>query len=282
VLCALAAQPADALRPLLYPLVQLLQGAARLLPAARHAPLRLRLLALLGRLGASTGAYVPLAAQALELLSCAELSKPPLAGRGGGGDYGGALRVAKAELRSPAFHAFLVERSLDVAADALLQWAYHPAFPELAHLALRELRRFAKASPAPRFQRPAAALAEATQRAVAWVAAKRDAVDFAPKHCAPGSPQLAAFLAEERAGKKSPLEALVAQRRAAAAARAAAARVTDVRVRDGDEEEEEEEEGGKAAPREKGRKRVRAAEPLPSAAPGEDAVMELMLSDEEE
>jgi nucleolar complex protein 2 len=193
VLAALAATPTDALRPLLYPLLQLLQGATRLLPSARHAPLRLRLLALTGRLAGATGTYVPLAAAALELLGCSELSKPPLSGRaagsgggGGGGDYGGALRVAKAELRSPAFHAFLVDRSLDVACEALLQWAYHPAFPELAHLALRELRAFARASPAPRFQRAASSLADAITRNIAWVAARRDGADFAPKHCVPG------------------------------------------------------------------------------------------------
>ena len=288
VLTAHAGQPSDALRPLVHPLAQLLQGCARLLPAARHAPLRLRLLASLQRLGAATGLYVPLAHQLTELLGCSELAKPPLSRSAAATDYGCALRVPKAQLRCPAFHAFLVERSLDLMTEALAQWAYHPAFPEMAHLCLRELRRFAKASPAPRFQRPALQLAEAVLRNIEWVARKREACDFAPKDCAPGAPALAAFLAAERAAGEAPLMRALAARRALAAQRAAAQVATEVRVADGDDSDEE---GGgeEEAPTRKRRseapqavKKRRKTQAHGEAAGGSgDLVVPLELSDEE-
>lgn len=65
------------LRVLVYPLVQVLLGAARLVPAPRYFPLRLRLAAALHRLAASAGVLVPLAPLLLEMLTWADLAKAP-------------------------------------------------------------------------------------------------------------------------------------------------------------------------------------------------------------
>ena len=50
VLCALAREPSAPLRQLVYPLVQVTQGAARLLPSIRFAPLRLQCVRVLNQL----------------------------------------------------------------------------------------------------------------------------------------------------------------------------------------------------------------------------------------
>lgn len=65
------------LRALVYPLVQVLLGAARLVPAPRYFPLRLRIAAALQRLADSAGVLVPLAPLLLEMLTWADLAKPP-------------------------------------------------------------------------------------------------------------------------------------------------------------------------------------------------------------
>lgn len=65
------------LRALVYPLVQVLLGAARLVPAPRYFPLRLRIAAALHRLADSAGVLVPLAPLLLEMLTWADLAKPP-------------------------------------------------------------------------------------------------------------------------------------------------------------------------------------------------------------
>jgi nucleolar complex protein 2 len=75
VLQSHAAEEGAALRPLVYPVAQVALGAARLLPSARYAPLRLRLIRVLNQLSASTGHFVPVAPLLLELLAFSELNK---------------------------------------------------------------------------------------------------------------------------------------------------------------------------------------------------------------
>ena len=297
VLSAHAKMPGDALRPLVYPLSQVATGAARLLPAARHAPLRVRLLALLQRLASACDVFVPVAPQALELLGFPELTRPPLAKAGGGvprGDYAAVLRVPKRELRAPGFQTFVVDSALDVVADALAQWAYHPALPELAHLPVRELRRFASA--APRFRKAAAALADAAARNADWVARARDGADFAPKDWAPKAAPpgpVAGFLAAERQAGSAPLAVLAKVRRAAARQRAAAARATDVRIADiahgrkraADDSDDDDEDIGDddeyAAPSAAEPKAAKRKRDAPGAA-GDDVLGDLQLSDEDD
>ena len=273
VLSAHAAQPTSPLRPLVYPLVQVVTGAGRLVPTARYAPLRLRLLALLQRLGAATGVYIPIAMQAVEVLTFSEVTRAPLTRSAGGGSpstggYSSLLRVPKAELRSPSFQAYVVDQGLDLVAEALYQWAYHPAFPELAHLPVRELRRGAKAMHTPALRRSALSVAEAAARNADWVTQRREAASFAPKDCGPGSQALASFLADQRAKNAAPLGAILEARRAAARQRAAAAHAVDVRIgggerdtgADGDGDEDEDADG---EAQQGGSKRKRAAAQAP-------------------
>ena len=235
VLSSHASQAKDPLRPLVYPLMQVVTGAARLVPTARYAPLRLRLLALLQRLGAATSMYIPVATQAVDVMLFTEVSKPPLArasAGGSGSNYASLLRVPKTELKSPNFQSYVIDSGLDILTEALGQWAYHPTFPELAHLPVRELRRLAKQMHTPALRRATLSVAEAAAKNADWVARRREAATFAPKDCGPGSPALAAFMAEAQAAG-APLAAIVASRRAAARQRAAALYATDVRVGEG-------------------------------------------------
>ena len=80
----------------------------------------------------------------------------------------------------------------------LAQWSCHVAFPELAHLPLVQLRGFAKSCKVERFRTASCALADAIQRNAAWVAQRRDAVDFSPKDAS----QVAGFLRMEFESKQ--------------------------------------------------------------------------------
>ena len=152
-----AKQEGDPLRPLIYPVAQVALGAARLLPSARYAPLRLRLVRALNALSESTGHFVPVAPLLLELLGFSELNKAPMATKNRPPDFSLVLRVAKQELRSPAVQEVIVEGALQLLAAHLNQWAYSPAFPELAHVPSRDLRRFCKATQVTRFRKAARA-----------------------------------------------------------------------------------------------------------------------------
>ena len=190
------------LRHLIHPLSQVILGALRLLPSSRYAPLRLKLLRILQRLGSSTDSYLPVATSAADILGFNELSKKPMPSRNSKeADLMTALKVPKAELRASYFQEYVVNRSLAIIADHLEQWAYHPAFPELCHIPLKRLRSFVKTTPNSGFRRKAQSLITAAERTGEWVARRRDEANFAPRDWS----AVDAFLADERAKSAAPL-----------------------------------------------------------------------------
>ena len=217
------------LRPLVYPVAQVALGAARLLPSARYAPLRLRLIRVLNALSASTGHFVPVAPLLLELLGFSELNKAPVSSKTRPPDFSLVLRVAKQELRSPAVQEVIVEGALQLLAEHLNQWAYSPGFPELAHIPCRDLRRFCKATQVTRFRKCARSVVDAAERNSDWISRKRDNVDFAPKD----AERVRSFLSTEREGKKAPMEKLAAQLLDKERQRVAAHAATDVKITSG-------------------------------------------------
>ncbi|CEO59010.1 Putative Ribosome assembly protein Noc2 [Penicillium brasilianum] len=62
----------SALRPLIYPVVQITLGAMRLIPTAQYFPLRFQLTRALLRVSRATGTYVPLASSLIEVLTSGE------------------------------------------------------------------------------------------------------------------------------------------------------------------------------------------------------------------
>ena len=87
------------LQPLVYPLAQILLGAARLVPTPRYFPLRLRLVRALNRLAQSTGVYIPVAPVLLEMLHWSELKRKPVGGGGTAPDLLLLLRLSKVQLK---------------------------------------------------------------------------------------------------------------------------------------------------------------------------------------
>ncbi|KAK9835130.1 hypothetical protein WJX81_000218 [Elliptochloris bilobata] len=163
----------EELRPLAFPVAQLLAGAARLVPTARYLPLRLRLLRALGGAGSGAAPGGPL-----------------------------LLRASKALLASPAYQQDVLEQVLELLATHLAGWACSAGFPELAHVPLLRLRRFAASTPVERFRSAAHGLAAALEANADFVAAERSRAGFAPLHaCA-----LQAFLAAEDAAQATPLQ----------------------------------------------------------------------------
>jgi len=192
---------AGPLAPLAFPVAQLLTGAARLVPSARYLPLRLRLLRALVRLGAAMRLAVPAAPALLDLLAWPALLKsarPAPAAAGGPAAArppGLLLRASRAALAAPAFQADVVEQALELLAGHLAAWACAPGFPELAHVPLLRLRRFAAGTPVERFRAGARGLIAALEANAAWAAAARGAAGFAPGDAA----AVAGFLAAEDA-----------------------------------------------------------------------------------
>eukprot|EP00963_Diacronema_lutheri_P008347 scaffold741_cov336-Pavlova_lutheri.AAC.58 len=181
----------ETMKPLVYPLLQLLLGTARLVPTGRYTPLRLRLCKSANQICEAAGVYAPVAPILLENLALAELSKAPKAAQGKAPDFSLVLKVSKATLRTTTFHEECVFGSLELLAEHLSQWSTHAAFPELSHTCLIALKRFMKNSKVERFRKEAKKCVSAIERNAEFVLSKRDLVEFCPKDLAAGA-QIAA------------------------------------------------------------------------------------------
>lgn len=81
------------LKPLAYPLAQIISGVARLVPTARYFPLRLRCIKMLNRIAASIGTFIPVSMLLLDMLEMKELNRPPTGGIGKAVDLLTILKV---------------------------------------------------------------------------------------------------------------------------------------------------------------------------------------------
>jgi nucleolar complex protein 2 len=67
---------------LAYPLAQILQGVATLVPTVRYFPLRLRCIRMLNRIASATGTFIPVPSLLLDILEMEELRNAPTGGVG--------------------------------------------------------------------------------------------------------------------------------------------------------------------------------------------------------
>ena len=89
------------------------------------------------------------------------------------------------EMPACAPEMWVMRQIMELLAAHFAQWACSIAFPEMAHLPLQQLRRFAKQCKAERLRSPAKALVAAMESNIAYVAAKRAAYSaLAPKDTA--------------------------------------------------------------------------------------------------
>eukprot|EP00951_Prasinocladus_malaysianus_P027850 scaffold251669_cov28-Prasinocladus_malaysianus.AAC.2 len=226
------------LRPLVYPVAQLLMGAVRLVPTPRYFPLRLRLLRSLISLSKATGYFMPVAPLLLEILQWSELSRKPQSG-GRLPNLLLQLRVSKNLLRLSVLQEDVVATVMELLAAHLAQWSDHIAFPEVTHTTCVALRRFVKASAVERFRRMAKQMVDAIEKTAAQTRRRRDAVDFSPKDVG----QVADFMeAGEKSKQPNPLRRLAADLEEKGRQRRALTAAEDVDVDESDGEDDDKDE----------------------------------------
>ncbi|KAI9794064.1 MAG: Nucleolar Complex 2 protein [Peltula sp. TS41687] len=133
-----------ALKPLIYPLVQITLGTLRLIPTAQYFPLRFQLTRALLRLSGPTGIYIPLAPALLEVLSSAEMKRAPKPSTLKGLDFATTIRAPKAYLRTRVYQDGIGEQVGELLSEFLVQWTKSIAFPELALPVVVMLKRWLK------------------------------------------------------------------------------------------------------------------------------------------
>jgi len=224
------------LRPLIYPAVQITLGAMRLIPTAQYFPLRFQLVRALLRLSRAAGTYIPLAPALLEVLSSAEMKKPPKPSTLKPLDFNTAIRAPKSYLRTRVYQDGVGDQVAELLAEFFLLWTKSIAFPELALPVIVMLKRWLKSVSSSSFSNPhrnntqinktkskaqssgnknskvngaIALLVQKLEANARWIEERRAKVDFAPSERA----QVEAFLKEVE-WEKSPLGAFVVGQRA--------------------------------------------------------------------
>ncbi|KAK3114308.1 Nucleolar Complex 2 protein [Teratosphaeriaceae sp. CCFEE 6253] len=249
VLALYAREAASALRPLIYPLVQVTLGALRLIPTATYFPLRFQLIRSLLRISAATATYIPLAPALYEVLASAEMRKAPKPATLKPLDFAVAVRAPKAYLRTRVYQDGVGEQVVELLGEFLGLWGTSVAFPELALPVVVLLKRWLKevnsrvGGKGNKNAKVNAAVQVLVQRVEAngrWIGEKRGAVEFAPND----RRGVEGFLKGVE-GEKTPLGAFVVGQRAVREARA--------KVMEEARLEEERREGGRGKAGGKGR-----------------------------
>lgn len=132
------------LRPLIYPLTQVTLGATRLIPTAAYFPLRFQLLRSLLRISNSTHTYIPLATPLYEVLTSAEMKKPPKPSTLKPLDFDTNIRVTKSYLRTRVYQDGVGEQVAELLAEFFTLWTKNIAFPELALPVIVMLKKWLK------------------------------------------------------------------------------------------------------------------------------------------
>ena len=179
----------SALRPLIYPVVQVTLGAMRLIPTAQYFPLRFQLIRSLLRIAQATATYIPLAPALVEVLNSAEMKKPPKPSTLKALDFSTSIRATKAYLRTRTYQDGVGEQVAELLAEFFVLWNKNIAFPELALPVIVMLKRWVKAmtkkSSGNRNAKPSSLIALLVQKLEAnsrWVEEKRAKVEFAPNN----------------------------------------------------------------------------------------------------
>ncbi|KAM5436295.1 Nucleolar Complex 2 protein [Microsporum ferrugineum] len=178
-----------ALRPLIYPVVQIVLGAMRLIPTAQYFPLRFQLTRSLLRLSLSTGTYIPLSSALLEVLNSAEMKKPPKASTLKPLDFPTTIRTPKTYLRTRVYQDGVAEEVSELLSEFFTLWTKNIAFPELALPVVVMLKRWLKeissrssGNKNPKISQNFMLLIQKLEANSRWIEERRAKVTFAPRN----------------------------------------------------------------------------------------------------
>lgn len=193
------------IKPLAYPLTQIISGVARLVPTARYFPLRLRCVRMLNRIAASTGTFIPVSMLLLDMLEMKELNRPPSGGVGKAVDLHTVLKVSKPTLKTRAFQEACVYSVVEELAEHLAQWSYSVAFFELSFIPSVRLRDFCKSTKVERFRKEMRQLIHQIDANSEFTNERRMSITFQPNN-----PSASFVLEDEKKEGSSPLSRYVA------------------------------------------------------------------------
>ncbi|KAK8979335.1 hypothetical protein V6N11_000483 [Hibiscus sabdariffa] len=167
------------LQPLLYIIIQIINGVAVLFPGPKHLPLRIKCIQWLNSLSSASGVFIPVASYAMDILEYKtgkDNGKP-----GKDFNFSSTIKLPKHWLKSRNFQEKCVSSVIELLATHFAQWSYHITFPELATIPLICLKKFLETTTIESFRRVVKRFIDQVEQNIEFIQRKRDEVAFSPK-----------------------------------------------------------------------------------------------------
>ncbi|XP_068331222.1 protein REBELOTE-like [Pyrus communis] len=166
-------------QPLLFMLIQIINGVAVLFSGPRYLPLRVKCIQWLNQLASSSGIFIPIASLVVDILEYKigkDVGKP-----GKDTNIMCSVKFPKNWLKSRNFQEQCVVSVIELLSAHFAQWSYHISFPDLATIPLVRLRKFHEITTIESFKRIVKRFIDQVEQNIEFVRKKRDEVPFSPK-----------------------------------------------------------------------------------------------------
>jgi len=168
------------LRQLIYPLVQVTLGAARLIPTAQFFPIRFYLIRSLIRLSQNTSVFIPLFPLLQEILNSTTLTRNPKNTNLQAFDFDHNIKANNAYLGTRTYQQGVCEQFIDLVGEYFAIYSKSISFPELATPVTISLRRYIKTNRNVKFNKQLSNLVEKLNQNIDFIQLKRANVEFSP------------------------------------------------------------------------------------------------------
>eukprot|EP01041_Mallomonas_annulata_P002293 gene2293-4460_t len=199
ILCALPED--DALGPLLFPLVQIINGVMAALPSFYYIPLKFHLITCLQQLAAYGQVFIPTVAKILEVIEAQELTSKPTASTEIPPKLQYLVKLPTDSATKPPVRDIIIQETITLIRQDAELYRYHVSLPEYTYLTIKKLKIFSKKSKIARWRDLSRALASQLEQQSAIVKKDRVKLGKTPMEITAFEPLLPSHGVNKAAGR---------------------------------------------------------------------------------